>query len=163
MTRDDHRSARQFALRALGRRMHTAFEMRSALSKRGFNKDVVQSVETELSRLGYINDLHFAQIWVAGRSAHQLHGRLRLLRDLRQKGVPDDITESVLENSLTEAEEVAIAVKAAEKKMRTLKAAGRAAGAKGRESLYRHLASRGFTNQVIRQAVAGIKFEEDST
>ena len=167
MTQSDSKSARQWALRALGRRMHTAYEIRAALSRRGFADDVVGSVVEELARKGYIDDLQFAQVWVTSRSVHQLHGRLRLQRDLRQKGVPDDIAESVLRDSLPDEDEVAIAIKAAEKKLRTMRSigrtAGRATGAKGRDALYRHLRSRGFTTRVISLAMAGFTFEEDSS
>jgi regulatory protein len=157
MTRDDKKSARKFALRALGRRMHTAWEIFEALSRRGFGGGIVREVVEDLVRQGYINDHHFAQVWVTSRSVHQMHGRLRLLRDLRQKGVPDEIAEPVLREALTEETEVSIAIKAAEKKRRTLKATG----AKGRDALYRHLRSKGFTTQVIKLAMADFIFEED--
>jgi len=173
MTQSYHKSARQWALRALTRRMHTTHEIRAALSRRRFEDDVVGSVMDELGRQGYIDDLHFTRVWVSSRSSHQLHGRLRLLRDLRQKGIPDDMAESVIRDLLPDEEEAAIAIKAAEKKLRSMRsigksigkaagrAAGRATGAKCREALYRHLRSRGFTAQAIRLAMAGLKFEED--
>ena len=165
MTQGSNKSARQWALRALGRRMHTVYEIRTALSKRGFADDVIEAVVEELARQGYIDDLNFAQIWVASRSVHQLHGRFRLLKDLRQKGIPDEITESVLRDSFPEKDEVAIAIKAAEKKLRALRssgrsvgrAAGRTTGAKGRDAIYRHLRSKGFTTRVIGLAMDGIK------
>ena len=171
MTPEDKKSARQWALRALGRRMHTAHEIRAGLSKRDFADEAVSSVVEELVRVGYINDLDFARTWVTSRSVHQLHGRLRLLRDLRQKGVPDEIAESVLKDSFPDEDEVVIAKKAAEKKIRTMRAtgkaagraAGRASGAKGRDALYRHLRSRGFTTRAISLAMAGISFKEDSS
>lgn len=167
MTQNDRKSARQWALRALGRRMHTTHEIRAALSRRDFGDDVIGSVLGELGRQGYIDDLHFARIWVTSRSTHQLHGRLRLLRDLRQKGIPDEIAESVIRDALPDDEEVAIAIKAAEKKLRAMRsvgrAAGRAAGAKGRDALYRHLRYKGFTTRVISLAMAGFTFEEDSS
>lgn len=171
MTQSDSKSARQWALRALGRRMHTAYEIRAALSRRGFADDVVRNVVEELARQGYIDDLQFAQVWVTSRSANQLHGRLRLQRDLRQKGVPDEIAESVLRDSLPDEDEVAFAIKAAEKKLRALRSSGRsigrtagkATGIKGRDALYRHLRSRGFTTRVISLALDGLTFEEDSS
>ena len=163
MGQDDRKSARQWALKALGRRMHTTHEVRTALSKRGYEIDTVGSVLEELGRQGYIDDLHFTRVWVTSRSANQLHGRLRLLRDLRQKGVPDEMVESVIRESLPDEEEAAIAIKAAEKKHRTMRAAGRVSGTKSRDALYRHLRSRGFTTRAISLAMAGFTFEEDSS
>ena len=167
MTGTSHKSARQWALRALGRRMHTVYEIRTALSNRDFAEDIVESVVEELARQGYIDDLDFAQIWVASRSVNQLHGRLRLLKDLRQKGIPDEIIESVLRDSFPDENEAAVAIKAAEKKLRVLRSSGRTAGkatgVKGREALYRHLRSKGFTTRAISLAMNGISFEEDSS
>jgi len=157
MTQGDRKSARQWALRALGRRMHTSHEIRAALSRRGFEEEVAESILVELGRQGYIDDLDFARVWVSSRSANQLHGRLRLIRDLRQKGIPDEMAESVIRDSLPEEEEVAIAIKAAEKKLRAMRSIGRANGAKGRDTIYRHLRSRGFTTRVISLAMAGLK------
>lgn len=158
MVKSDVRSAMRWALRALGRRMHTAYEIRESLRKRGFGEDVVGSVVEELSGQGYIDDHQFTRTWVKSRSEHQLHGRLRLLRDLRRKGVPDEIAESVLADALPEEDEVAIAVRAARKKQRTLNKTG----IQGRDALYRHLSSRGFTAGVISLALAVFTFEEDS-
>jgi len=158
MTRDKKDSARAAALRALGRRMHTAGEIASLLSARGFGEDVVGEVLEGLIEQGYVNDRHFAQVWVTSRSVHQMHGRLRLMRDLRVKGVPDEITEAVLREELPERTEVAIAIKAAEKKRRSL----RVTGVKGRDALYRHLRSKGFTTRVIKLAMADTAFEEDT-
>ena len=165
MTGGDNKSARQWALRALGRRMHTAYEIRAALSRRGYTDDVAGSVVDEMARQGYIDDLQFARVWVKSRSVHQSHGRLRLLRDLRQKGIPDEMAESVIKDSLPDEDEVHIAKKAAERKLRTMRSMGRAAdrsrGKKGRDALYRHLRSRGFTTRVISLAMADLTFEED--
>jgi SOS response regulatory protein OraA/RecX len=167
--------------------MHTAYEISAGLSRRGIEDDIAQNVVRELTVRGYIDDLNFAQVWVASRSVQQLHGRLRLLRDLKQKGVPDEIVHSVLSDSLSDEDELAVAIKAAEKKLRTMRVAGRvigkvagrvagkvvgrsigdaaerANGTKGRVALYRYLRSRGFTTQVISQAMGEIIFEEDSS
>lgn len=172
MDQSTARSARQWALKALGRRMHTAHEIRTGLSRRGFDSATIACTIEDLTRLGYVNDLEFARAWVTSRSAHQMHGRLRLLRDLRQKGIPDEMVESVMSELLTQSDEVRIAVKAAEKKRRLMKDSGKTSGrlagetrsaARERESLYRHLRSRGFTNQVINLALDCFPFEEDAT
>jgi regulatory protein len=153
MTTDSNKSARQWALRALGRRMHTVYEISVSLSKRGFADDVVENLVEELAGQGYIDDLNFARMWVASRSAHQFHGRLRLLKDLRQKGIPDEIIDSVLGESCSDKDEAVVAIKAIEKKRRTLKTTG----AKGRDALYRHLRSKGFTTRAISLAMDGLK------
>ena len=167
MDQEDRRSARQWALRALGRRMHTAHEIRAGLSRRGFSDDTAGGVVDELSSMGYINDLDFTRAWVTSRSVHQMHGRLRIQRDLALKGIPGELAEQVLQDLLPEEDEVAIAARAAEKKLRTMKTdgktAGSAIGTKSRERVYRYLRSRGYTTRVISLAMAGFTFEEGSS
>ena len=149
----DRSSAWRWALRALTRRMHTVHEIHAGLRKRGFHQDVIESVVAELLVLKYLDDQLFAQTWISSRSATRLHGRLRLARDLKQKGVPENIVEDAMGRSLTVEEELAHARKAAEKKVRTLRAGGKATGYKARAALYRHLSSRGFTGDVVRAAL----------
>lgn len=165
MNQEGKKSARQWALRALARRMHTAHEIRMGLLRRGFSDGIAGDIVDDLSRMGYINDLDFARAWVTSRSVHQMHGRLRLLRDLAVKGIPDEMAEQVLKELLPDEDEVAIATRAAEKKLRTMKTGGKTTGsameAKSRERVYRYLRSRGYTTRVISLAMAGFTFEED--
>ncbi len=149
-------SARRWALRALTRRMHTVHEIRAGLKKRGFPAEVVEEVVAEMVRLKYVDDRQFAKIWISSRVAVRLHGRLRLARDLKQKGVPEEIIREAMVQSLTVEEDVNCARKAAEKKARTL----RSEGVKARAALYRYLSSRGFTADVVRTALADIDLEE---
>ncbi len=157
-------SARSWALRALTRRMHTVHEIRAGLQKRGFGQDVIENLLTQFIELKYLDDDQFAQSWISSRSAGRLHGRFRLARDLKQKGVSETIIREAMERSLTVEDELIYARKAAEKKVRTLiatgkitgKAPGGATGLKARASLYRHLSSRGFTADVVRATLNDI-------
>lgn len=157
MTSESRKPAMQWALRALGRRMHTSHELRTALSRRGFDEDVIRSVLGELEADGYIDDLNFARVWVQSRSANMLHGPMRLLKDLRQKGVTEAMARSVLRETLSGEEEAALALKAAARKRRTIETTG----IRGKSALYRYLRSRGFTSQAINQVLAEFTFEED--
>ena len=154
--REDAVPARRWALRALTRRMHTVHEIRAGLKKRGFDRDIIEGVIAEFVRLQYLNDRQFAIVWISSRSAGRLHGRLRLARDLKQKGVSEEIIREAMGQSLTPEEELSCARKAADKKVRTL----RTAGLKARAALYRHLSSRGFTADVVRAALDDIDLEE---
>lgn len=164
--------ARRWALRALTRRMHTVHEIRTGLKKRGFDHDVIEGVLAQFVELKYLDDGEFARSWIASRSAVRLHGRFRLARDLKQKGVSEEIVRGAMERSLTLEDELTYARKAAEKKLRALKTTGkasgkatgraakRATGQKARAALYRHLSSRGFTADVVRAALDDIDLEE---
>lgn len=157
MADGDLKTARSLALRALGRRMHTTWEIRSTLSRRGYKDDTIECVVVELTTLAYLDDLEFAKAWVSSRSVHQLHGRRRLLSDLRKKGISSEVAESAVNDRLGFEDELLVARKAAEKKHRTL----RVKGTKGRDAVYRYLRSRGFSSRIISLAVSDLVFEEE--
>jgi SOS response regulatory protein OraA/RecX len=152
--------------------MHTVHEIRAGLQKRGFGQDVIENLLTQFIELKYLDDDQFAQSWISSRSAGRLHGRFRLARDLKQKGVSETIISEAMERSLTVEDELIYARKAAEKKVRTLiatgiatgkitgKASGGATRLKARASLYRHLSSRGFTADVVRATLNDVDIKE---
>ncbi len=151
--------ARQAALRVLGRRMRTAREMRKLLAGKGHAEREIEAVVARLEEDGYLNDREFAHQWVALRSAHRLYGPVRLAMDLRNRGVAEEFIQEALGERLGADEEMALARKAARKKLSTL----RAGGQKGRAALYRHLHGRGFTAPVITAVLADLRFEEDTS
>jgi len=137
--------------------MHTAKEIERGLAERGWPSETVKGVVDDLREDGYIDDLQFAELWVAGRSEGRLHGHFRLLRDLLAKGVEEDLAAGVIQRLLPREKEIALAKKAAEKKARSMgKIDIRAVAA-----LQRHLRSRGFQSEVIREALS-VYFEEEN-
>ena len=157
MTDATSRSARQWALKTLARRMHTAQEIERGLAERGWPSCTVERIVDDLKERGYIDDAKFAEMWVASRSERRLHGRFRLLRDLLAKGVEEGIATAVIQDLLPREREVAIARKAAEKRARTLKVSGIRAAA----ALQRHLRSKGFNAQVIQAVLSDFPVKED--
>jgi len=115
MTDTASRSAKQWALKTLARRMHTEQEIQRGLTERGWPSDTVKMVVDELKGTGFIDDTRFAEIWVTSRSERKLHGRFRLLRDLQDKGVEEEIARSVIQEFLPREKEITIARKAAQK------------------------------------------------
>lgn len=145
------RMARQWALKALARRMHTAQEIERGLAERGWPSETVKGVVDDLRKDGYINDLQFAELWVSSRSEGRLHGHFRLLRDLLAKGVEENLAKSVIQRVLPREKEMTLARKAAEKKTRSMKTFDIRAMA----SLQRHLKSKGFQSEVVREVLSG--------
>jgi regulatory protein len=157
MTPTDEGTAKQWAIKALTRRMHTVREIEKGLSRRGWSPETIQGVLDSLGALGYLDDAKFAEVWVTTRSERRLHGPLRLLADLRARGVEDEAAEAAVRNHLPPSKEVELARRAAARKKATL----RETGIRATAALHRHLRSRGFSPDAIREALAGIRFEEE--
>ncbi|WP_132993573.1 regulatory protein RecX [Gordonia zhaorongruii] len=109
-------SAWDAALRLLGVRARSRQEMNDRLCSRGFEPEEVESVMARLDESKLLDDEEFAHEWVRARHAGSARGRLALKRELRTKGIADDIAARALETIDPDAErEIARAL--AEKKL----------------------------------------------
>lgn len=151
------RTARQWALKALSRRMHTAWEIERGLARRGWPSETVKGIVDGLRKDGYVDDQQFAEVWVVSRSEGRLHGRFRLLRDLRAKGVEEKLAEGVLQRLLPRNRETALARKAAERKMRLMGTLDVRAIA----AIRRHLMSKGFQSDVVQEVLSDYVSKEN--
>jgi regulatory protein len=93
------------ALRALGARAHSSGELREKLRRRAQNQDDVDAVLAKLKEAGYLNDRQFAEAYAAARLQDQGLGKMRVLRDLRQRRVAPQLAEQVTEQTYQKTNE----------------------------------------------------------
>ena len=105
------------ALRLLGTRARSRAEMRERLLSREFSADDVDHTLRRLDESGLLDDTEFADEWVRSRHTHSGRGRLALKRELRTKGIDDEVAAQALAQ-IDPADERANAVQLAEKKLR---------------------------------------------
>ncbi len=112
--------ARNAAYRVLTFRPRSYAELEQKLREREFDESVIREVLADLERLGYVNDRQFAGQWAAARLRLKGLGRRRIEQELRRKGVPQEILREAVAEAVPPDEEREAAVKAAEKKLRTM-------------------------------------------
>ncbi len=134
--------------RLLNYRMRTRAELEQRLKKKGFQDTVVDNVMQKLSKLGLIDDVRFADAFVATKVASRPVGRRELERGLRERGVSKGDAERALSHVSDEETQLNLALRAAETKLRSL---ARFEQAKRRDKLISFLARRGFDWDVIKQ------------
>ncbi|MGA2213949.1 MAG: regulatory protein RecX [Bryobacteraceae bacterium] len=93
------------ALRALGARAHSSGELREKLRRRAQNQEDVDAVMAKLKEAGYLNDRQFAEAYAAARLEDQGLGKMRVLRDLRQRRVAPKLAEQVTEQTYEKTNE----------------------------------------------------------
>ncbi|MEJ9079165.1 regulatory protein RecX [Gordonia malaquae] len=150
-------SAWDAALRLLGARARSRQEMQDRLVAREFPPDEIERTMTRLDEWKLLDDEEFAQQWVRSRSATSQRGRLALKRELRTKGIDDDVAAQALETIDAEAERE-IAYSLAEKKL-TFDAddlADPAVRAKAYRRLTGALGRRGYPPDVITSVVKDV-------
>jgi regulatory protein len=93
------------ALRALGGRAQSSVELREKLRRRAQNDEDVDAVMAKLKDAGYLNDRRFAENYAAARLQNQGLGKMRVLRDLRQRRVAPKLAEQVTEQTYEKTNE----------------------------------------------------------
>jgi len=94
-----------FALCALGRRAHSIGELRVKLRRRAADPADVDAVLAQLKQAGYLDDRRFAESYAAARLENQGLGRMRVLRDLRQRRVSPQLAEKAADAVYQETSE----------------------------------------------------------
>ncbi|MDY2656721.1 MAG: RecX family transcriptional regulator [Candidatus Limiplasma sp.] len=137
------------AVRLLAARARSTGEIRQKLEAYGYMDDTVDMVLYKLEKEGLVDDEAFACEWAVARARHQI-GRVRILRELAQKGVNREIAERAVE-ALDEEEGDAAAVALAQKLLRRY--ADEADAKKAMAKLMAAMARRGYDFESARQAV----------
>jgi regulatory protein len=83
------------ALELLTRREHSRLELRQKLLQRGFAADQIGPVLEQLSTERLLDENRYAELYACSR-ADKGYGPLRIARELRERGVPEDIVAATL-------------------------------------------------------------------
>lgn len=153
-TPPDPARARDAALRALGRREHSAAQLQRKLRQRGFDEAVADDTVNELADRGWQSDARYAEVLVRSRVT-QGYGRLYIEAELSVAGVPEAEAAAALDAADCDWTRSAAALLA--RKFGDEAAADLAE----RNRRYRYLAGRGFTAEQIRAALKGALPEDD--
>ena len=87
------KSVREQAMDYLARREHSQFELAQKLARKGFADDVIAAAIDQLTNDGLQSDQRFTESYVRYR-ANAGFGPLRILAELRQRGVGERLAEA---------------------------------------------------------------------
>lgn len=96
----DASSLYEYAVGALGRRMRTVAEikrlMRNRVAKQENGQDLIEAVVQKLKEQRYLNDTNYAAAYSSLRKDNEKFGRMRVVSDLKAKGVHSDVIEKTV-------------------------------------------------------------------
>ena len=141
----DAEKLKQYALKCLGGRAHSTGELREKLRRRSETAGNVDIVLRELKESGYLNDKVFAETYASARLENEGHGRMRVLRDLRQRRVAPTVAEQVVDRTFRETDEVELIQAFLERKYRNKSLATFLADEKNLAAAFRRLRYAGFS------------------
>jgi len=84
-------AALEVAVRFLGSRPRTRWEVDRRLRRSGATDEVVDATLARLAAMGYVDDAAFVRWWSDQRDRHAPRGRRMIEAELRQHGVPRDV------------------------------------------------------------------------
>lgn len=143
------------ALHFLGYRARSHAEVVRRLRKAGYGERTIEEVVGRLVELRYLDDGEFARAFVEGRAGK--YGPKRLMRDLRQGGVDDDVSRRAIEESFDEGGEWDAAFAAAQRRYNTQQGSD----AQSRR-VYGFLARRGFSVEVCAEVASEFRGGEEA-
>jgi regulatory protein len=149
-------SAMTFSLKLLSLRNHSQDELERKLLKKGYTSESIKPVLEKLTKEGVLNDKVFSMELIRSRSRRKPSGKLLLCAELRKRGVADNIIQELL-NEYASAE---LCLKAAEKKISSLRDATESVRKKRLETFLRN---RGFRWQEIQTVLKSLfgSYSED--
>ncbi|MFO1372538.1 MAG: regulatory protein RecX [Candidatus Competibacteraceae bacterium] len=83
------------ALELLARREHSRLELRQKLLQRGYPAQHVEPVLDQLVEERLLDENRYAELYACAR-ADKGYGPLRIARELRERGVPEDVVTATL-------------------------------------------------------------------
>lgn len=145
--------ARDRALRALGRREHSAAQLKQKLEWRGYGEDTAGQVVDDLAERGWQSDARYAEVLIRSRVS-QGYGRLYIEAELEVAKVPAEEISAAF--AAAEVDWLQVAVDLHARRFSSIPKT-----IADRQKQYRYLAGRGFTAEQIRTAMKGTGPEED--
>jgi len=101
----------EYAVEALARRMRTVAELKRMMRARiedaesEYGQTLVELVIRRLKDRGYLNDSQYAASFSSMRRDNQKFGRMRVITDLKAKGVHGTVIEKAVETAFEEVNE----------------------------------------------------------
>jgi len=141
------------ALRALMRRAHSTFELRTYLERRATESEAVRRVLARLKQEKLLDDSRYALDFARARATSRRQGARRITHELRKRGVPDRFIDEAITQVFADIDEAAVVRKVIERRMRYARGGldARPFDAKKTASLYRTLVRAGFDPGVVRR------------
>jgi regulatory protein len=82
-------------LELLARREHSRLELRQKLIQRGYPAEAVATALEQLVAERLLDECRYAEIYASSR-ADKGYGPLRIARELRERGIPDELTDAAI-------------------------------------------------------------------
>lgn len=156
LAEEERNKAYVYALRYLGFRPRTSAQVEGYLTEKGFPEELAREIRKRCEDQGYLDDQAFAEQWVRERMLNKSRSLMALRMELRQKGIAEEaIQEASIQVKKSDQVEAAVRVLVKRLRNRT-----EPLGYEERQKLSAMLMRKGFSHEVIRQAIQNVQMDE---
>jgi regulatory protein len=139
----------QYAVGALGRQMRSVAELKRLLRRRvepetELGQTLVEIVIRKLKDQGYLNDAKYAAAYSSLRRDNEKFGRMRVITDLKVKGVHGDVIQGAIATAFEDVNEEKLA-----RDFLARKRLKKPADQKQAARVFRQITRAGFTSKTI--------------
>lgn len=110
------RLARNIVLQQLTSSMKSRKQLADKLADKGVPEDIITKVLDRMEEVHLVNDESFAELWVESRHGNRKLGKRSLQRELRDKGIDEELAQKALE-AVTDEDERAACHELVQKKL----------------------------------------------
>jgi regulatory protein len=157
----DGESLYEYAVGALARQMRTVAEIRRLMRNRVKDQEhgelLVDMVVARLKEQKYLNDTSYAENYSRFRKENEKFGRLRVIQDLKIKGVHGDIIDNVVSAAYDDVNEERLAREFLQRKRMT-----KPVGQKDAARVFRTLMRAGFSGGIIFRILKKWEVDEET-
>lgn len=143
---------KQKAFSYIGRRHHSAFEIRTKLRQKKYDNNLIEEIMNDLIAKKYIDDLEFARIFTDENIRLKLWGKNKIKGELIKRGVDREKISQVLNEKFPEGNDLDNAVDLARRKYKSLQKRN-LEEMNLKQKLYAFLSSRGYDYETSKEAV----------
>ncbi len=151
--------AMKFAMKLLGVRRRSVFEIRKRLEEKGCVENIIDKTIKELFEYKYLNDEEFAEAYINDKINFNPRGSFLIKKELREKGIAENIIDEKIKELLSEEKEIKLAEKAARKKLEFLNKDLE------KNKIYQkvgsHLQTKGYSSYIIREVLENVLSAND--
>jgi regulatory protein len=116
------RKAKNDVIRFLSYRFRSEWEVVNKLKRKKYSTNTINEIIHWLKEKELINDREFSLMWIKDRMANKPLGKLKIKKELRQKGIKENIIDNVISIFFEkEEDELEIAYQLIERKKHALK------------------------------------------
>lgn len=113
---EEKKRAKDRALNFLSYRDRSEKEIRTKLRDVGYDENIIEWVIGELKRLKFLDDERFAQSFAQTQMITRPVGEYFLKRELKQKGVAEELIEQTIEKTYGEKDQFSVALELAQQR-----------------------------------------------